>query len=69
MDFLDFVNAIAGKVHPLGRTLQQHQSLIRKQTHMKYIKLIIELIHELALGLTQSGRIEILPEEKNNETI
>ena len=36
---------------------------------MKYIKLIIELIHELALGLTQSGRIEILPEDEDNETI
>jgi hypothetical protein len=36
---------------------------------MKYIKLLIELINELALGLTQNGRIEILPEEKNNETI
>jgi|TARA_R110001583_G_scaffold67504_1_gene193003 hypothetical protein len=36
---------------------------------MKYIKLLWKLIDELAEGLTQNGRVEILPEEENNDTI
>tara|TARA_R100000501_G_C2585535_1_gene87282 strand:- start:483 stop:596 length:114 start_codon:yes stop_codon:yes gene_type:complete len=37
---------------------------------MKKLKWIVELVKELARGLTQSGRIEILPDdnkEENNE--
>lgn len=37
---------------------------------MKKLKWIVELVKELARGLTQSGRIEILPDdnkEQNNE--
>ena len=36
---------------------------------MKYIKWIWELINELAEGLTSNGRVEILPEEDDNETV
>ncbi len=34
---------------------------------MKYIKWLWELIDELAWGLTQNGRTEILPEENDGE--
>ena len=35
---------------------------------MKYIKWLWELIDELAWGLTQNGRTEILPEENDDDT-
>ena len=31
---------------------------------MKYLKLIWQLIDELAEGLTQNGRVEILPQQQ-----
>ena len=33
---------------------------------MKYIKWICQLINDLAEGLTSSGRVEILPENKKD---
>ena len=36
---------------------------------MKYLKWIWELINELAEGLTQNGRVEILPEDDDNEIL
>ena len=43
--------------------------LKKKETNgMKYLKFLWELINELAEGLTQNGRVEILPEENENET-
>ena len=34
---------------------------------MKYLKWLWELIDELAWGLTQSGRTEILPEDDDHD--
>jgi len=43
--------------------------LLKKETNgMKYLKWIWELINELSWGLTQNGRVKILPEENENET-
>tara|TARA_R110002153_G_scaffold142731_1_gene293836 strand:- start:47 stop:250 length:204 start_codon:yes stop_codon:yes gene_type:complete len=57
--------------HPLPEPNSATQKgLLEKETNsMKYIKLLWKLIDELAEGLTQNGRVEILPEEENNDTI
>jgi len=34
---------------------------------MKYLKLIWQLIDELAEGLTQNGRVEILPQDESSK--
>lgn len=52
------------------RTERQQIKNRKGKTKMKKLKWIVELVKELARGLTQSGRIEILPDdnkEENNE--
>jgi len=46
------------------------QVTVKSLSRLKKLKWIVELVKELARGLTQSGRIEILPDdnkEQNNE--